>query len=221
VTRLDRFFLFANKVEEALASFAPSTAKCLIHGCGGTLRADGPNNGPVLGGEAGISFTCLECSAKFVAQITDPQGPGVREASVLSISIPTYDNEQIRIVSPGARGRGGVLTAFQLDVTGRLDLFTTEILQKAWLTLPTPRRALIGLCDVSEVTSAGATALGSLCHDARDRMVMLRQADEHETQSSMVPLRIYATVEAALQALGEIPGESRMPSVLSLKDPDS
>jgi len=214
INKLDKFFIIADGLGEAVAAFSPLVTTCPVHGCGGTMRGVGSVQ---YEPKVDTKLSCLDCGAEVRARPFEGPSSATSSLRVQVLSAPTYDHECVHIISPGVLAKSGIAEVYQLEIAGRLDLFSYEVAQNLWLTLPLPRRALIGLWDVSEVTPDGATAIDSLCHDARDRMVMVGQADKPETQGFALSRRISATVEAAVQELGEVPSGSRSPIVLSVR----
>jgi anti-sigma B factor antagonist len=185
--RLDKFFIISGTVAEALTSFDRRyLISCPIQRCGGWAREMSP------------AQTCPECGVRFtIHAIRPPQAGGV-EARVNSFTIGTYEGEHI-IVELGQ--------PVMLRVTGRLDLFASESLLKAWRTVPPPRRVVIDLRNATELSGAAATALQGLCGRGEDdsRTVILLSTDQ---QSRWMELGVHpfahCDAAAAARALGNV-----------------
>jgi anti-sigma B factor antagonist len=133
---------------------------------------------------------------------------GETQTPVAALRLPTYEQEHVEVRLDGA---------FRIALTGRLDLFASDALAKAWKTLPVPRRAVFDLTRATELSPKGVAALLGLCAPGEEdgrAVVLLREGDADQGQAFAGSPLVHGGTEAALLALGDIPDESRqMPAV--------
>jgi hypothetical protein len=106
------------------------------------------------------------------------------------------------------------------EVTGRLDLFAGEVLERAWRTAPAPRRVLLDLNPATEVTSAGADLLKRLVgnSDPDGRAAVLARADAPRLAALVAAgVMIYEVAKDAVAALGEVPAAVQRPLTVTLR----
>lgn len=186
ITKLLTVYDVYDNIEEAVKSFdrEDSYLRCPVHGCANLILFAGLQ--PRLGG------TCKKCGTHFRLRPLSPDGNLV---SIVSLHLGTYENEYID-VAPDLRTT--------IRIVGRLDLFASEVLERAWLTVPPPRRILFHLTMPHEITPAGMQKLLSLCagkeSDSKGVIVVWPRDTTHFPHGAP----IYLDQESAIKALGEI-----------------
>ena len=138
---------------------------------------------------------CPVCGARFTI---DPPLRGSAVVAVRSARIESFLGEYFEIV-PGP--------LFTVKVVGRLNLFTTFALKKAWNAVPIPRRIVFDLAQATEVDDEGRRALLALLatreKDTRAAVSLeglaLELADAFPAEPPFYPSR-----DAAVAALGDI-----------------
>src|SRR5207237_1108465 len=136
MVRLNRAFLFFPGEREAFQALGGETSAlvrvaCPVHGCGGEAPAPvGADPEPVL------RHQCPACGCRLVLEWLAVGRGGWRDARVMRLELPTYDGESVAVTQDD-------LSAVR--PAGRLDLFAAGVLERAWLTLPAPRRAVFDL----------------------------------------------------------------------------
>jgi anti-sigma B factor antagonist len=192
-TRLNRFFFIVSSREEAIPSFDRHyLISCPIHGCGGSAWQPTPGY-PVIH----ANQTCLQCGTRFTLESIRPPQSGEAQARVPSVTIPTYEGEHIKLES----GR-----PFTLAVAGRLDLFVSESVEKAWRTVPPPRRVVIDLRNATELSGPGAAALRHLCDRGKEdsgTVLLLNTEQQERWKGQGIHPFAYCDAGAAAQALAD------------------
>jgi anti-sigma B factor antagonist len=190
ITKLLTVYELANSVEEALTYMDSDRAfmSCPINYCLGRMFYNGPS--------ASETYTCPNCAAQIC--LTEP--PGKYSVPVLYIDFPTYEGEYVRLI-PGS--------PYLIEPVGRLDLFASKSLEKAWYTIKYQRRVIFGLGKTTELTSAGVQSLSRFCgynDDSYFRHKSLISIEGlPENQLSILPsnLPIYKTQKAAEEELNK------------------
>jgi len=226
ITHLSDIFQLCDNVDDAIAAVGGDSqvdedticlgglalAACPVSGCGRWARLGQPAEGmPSFHGSP--FFLCANCGTSFVVAANADSHPGDLKASVRAMLFPTYDREFIYMHPL----RGVDLIAGSvavLQVRGVLDLFASEALQRAWLTVPQPRRVLVDLSTATEITAAGADALAALCGSDESggrTLAWGASAGEHSTQEGF-----YSSEKEALDALGDVSSTADKPLVVAL-----
>jgi len=177
LTKLLTVFTVAPTVDDAVAAFASN----------GHLEATCEATCPVCGQVGCVRFTvaefflyhaCFACGASF--RLTQPAGSFVEaktptNARVRSVLLPTYGDDYVCATLVGT---------VEISAPKRLDLFTAEVVEKAWHLVREPRHILIDVCPVGEFTAMGVAKLIELCANADDRnQVAFVTANEQGTKS--------------------------------------
>jgi anti-sigma B factor antagonist len=135
--------------------------------------------------------TCVYCGAEFHVKVV-PSGPN--KVSITSLVLRTYLSESIRIDH-------GTPTTITID--GRLDLFASEILEKAWLTVPPPRHVLFRVDRLVDISPPGMQKLLALC-DSREgdssAVILARSKEKRAIFPTGSP--VYDQKNRAVAALG-------------------
>jgi anti-anti-sigma regulatory factor len=177
--------------EDALKSFAVSPTYCLCPVC------QHPSQPSLVDKwiEWWPTQLCGNCLSRFEARFC----PDSREqAQVQSLCLPTYENECLQIL-PG--------TPFTLQIVGRLDLFSSSALEKAWHSLPAPRKVLFDLRQATEISDAGRSALLTLLANSEEEArATISVEDLGQEQMKAFPIEppVYTERAAALAALGNV-----------------
>ena len=129
----------------AVKSFAVPPSRFLCPVCGSLVTLP-----PRGSDDWDLGEQCKEC--EVIIKLAD-NGAGADEVPVERIVIRMYPGEQIVVAG---------VDPIRLDIDGRLNLFTSSFLKKAWRAVPKPHKVLISLRKVTEVDSAGAEALTAL-----------------------------------------------------------
>ena len=186
ITKLLTAFDCYETVEEAIKSFDAQNlyTSCPVYGCDNFIS---------FTGRRGRTIDCRQCGARF---FTKRRSSGYKAGILInSVRFPTYDSEYIDI-TPGAP------TIFK--VVGRLDLFASEVLECAWLTLPSPRRVVFQLGARCDITKPGMQKLVALCSgsEADTKAVILTTSKAAISLSTIV---VYREKRRAIAALGPMP----------------
>jgi anti-sigma B factor antagonist len=182
----------------------PLQISCPVHACEGWARMVGNADG-------GKGQTCVECSAWFQVPVPQVPASGTASAQVSLLRLQTYEQEYVEV---------RLEEVFVIRVVGRLDLSASELLAKAWQSLPTPRRALIDLAQTTEQTLRGIEAVLDLCarlaEDDRAVLLIHEESPEKDCPFTGHP-RVHRSKEAALVDLGEIPDSSRQHLTVAIR----
>jgi anti-sigma B factor antagonist len=146
IIKLDRCLWVTKTEEEALlltSGRAQSRASCPTRDCRGQLRFRVEVNGA-------REATCAEC--RGVVRL--PALPATGPSTVAGIEFSTYEGESVRATHSWYW--------WEIQAVGRLDMFAVEALERLWTTLPEPRRVLLDLTRVTELTRGGADSLARL-----------------------------------------------------------
>ncbi len=188
ITKLLSAFDCYDTVEEALDSFDAEKlyVRCPVHGCDNFIS---------FTGRKGITIDCRQCGAKF---FTKERSSGDKAGiSINSVRLPTYDSEYIDI-TPGA--------PTIVKVVGRLDLFASEVLERAWLTVPSPRQVIFRFARHTEITEPGVQKLIALCgsNELDSKAVILTTSKKAKSLLS-TKVAIYEEKRRAIAAVGPLP----------------
>jgi anti-anti-sigma factor len=205
-TRTDSFFAAITTSEEAalaaLEAPTPVYLSCPVNPCGG--RTAVPRGG-MRNPEDFLS--CPQCRAQFRVGPWPPTGPPPTIVTVLALRLMTYVGEHIDAI-PG-------LPSF-LSLSGRLDLFASEVLEKIWLNLPPPRRVVVDLRAATEVSDPGALALLRMCQDKDNRAALLVDASKPEQARALSCGTVCQTRDEGIAALGDLPGGAPTPVTVTV-----
>jgi anti-sigma B factor antagonist len=196
ITKLMTVFDTYESVDEAVNSFAAESKhiSCPVHGCANLI--------PVSHLE---TLTCTTCGAELRMR-PSPSGES-NQVSIGSLGLPTYETEYIRI-DPGS--------PTIIRIVGRLDLFASEVLERAWLTIPLPRRVIFRVDMTHEVSPAGMQKLCILCANRNeDSASVILISSKHQMAAFPSGSPVYYQQHSAVAALGEIsPG---IPWILDIR----
>jgi anti-sigma B factor antagonist len=194
ITKLDRLFSIYRTRAEAIAILderveRPIEVSCPVSGCGGWTEPVRPTS---LAAPA-APLTCRECGARFRLGGVSPAAvaPGAR-VPVAEFRLETYDGEAVRVeVGPPV----------VVQVLGSLDLFASEVLDRARLSLPEVCPTILDLRGASDITQAGFSAVLEWCTGGRTAVLV--DPGKPEQAGAFSPgLPVYDSREAAVQALG-------------------
>jgi anti-sigma B factor antagonist len=142
ITKLLTVFEVYGTVDEALAAAGVSRRKevrCPLIDCHTWSILAAPDATVACAG-CGSHYSCVE--------------PAPGAVAISRLTVPTYEGEEVELTS----GDPATIT-----VRGRLDLFAADVLERVWQTVPAPRRVLIDTSGATEVSSAAADVVASLC----------------------------------------------------------
>jgi anti-sigma B factor antagonist len=199
VTKLYTYFDVYVDEKEALESFTGPALYCCCPLCG---SASGP---PALAGGF-ITWPPQLCrNARCGAKFTAYSSQNENQARVESVRIQTYKDEYLELLSG---------PPFTVKIVGRLDLFSSPALKKAWQALPVPRKVIFDMSGATEIDEAGRGALlaplESREKDARVAVSLEGLGSEHMRNLPTKP-PFYQTKAPALAALGDV---SKSPPLL-------
>lgn len=163
---------------------------CPLHACGSWVSVADPIGATGRG-------DCGACDTQFLYHRPVDLKPSETQATALGLKIPSYENDfvDLKLTEPAV-----------IQIT-RLDLFSFQALNKAWLSLPAPRRVVVDLTWTREATEVGLAAAVALWEHATDgsRAVML--VTKEDSVSAIILRRpdIHKTWQKAVEALGEQP----------------
>jgi anti-sigma B factor antagonist len=195
ITKLTSVFRVTSSVEQALRELgAPEIyAKCPAFGC----KRWGIIPDPSKNQE---SIRCTECTTDLT--ITPSMGSvWTGNAIVVKLLYPTYRGEFVEVVPQ-------ILLHVQVRVSGRLNLFAAEVVEKAFRSVPLPRRVIFDLTGVTEISQPGLERIFSLCksNTMESRAALLAGKPISEvTTIFQTRLLCYVIREEALNALGPAP----------------
>lgn len=196
VTRNFTFLEVYDNEKDALKSFGFDTLYCQCPVCG---KPSGP---PLLGNAFWPPQTCSDwhCNAQFEVLAS---GSSHEEVLVEKICIRTYGKEYFEILS-------GAPTV--LRVVGRLNLFSSSALARAWQSIPTPRNVVFDLQQASEIDKAGREALLTFLarSEQGSRVVVSLEGLSREQIGAFPPGSLfYGSKAAALTAIGDVSNAPR------------
>jgi anti-sigma B factor antagonist len=177
---------------------------CPIHGCEGRVRA-------VLTEPWTTEQQCPDCGAEFSVPSGERFGFEEMWVPVAALRLPTYEGEHVEV---------RLHRAFRIALVGRLDLFSSDALAKAWKTLPAPRRAVFDLTGATDLSPKGAAALLALCPPGEDdgrAAILIREGDAPQGQAFAGSPLVHGDAQAALLALGDVRAESRRPPAVTVR----
>jgi anti-anti-sigma factor len=192
VSNMDRLFPIMSDLAAALKAMSGSMfIACPVAGCDGKSRV------PELRQDDQLTLTCMRCQTRLgiVRTVPRPKGKGEVELSLSSLEFPTFEGESVTItLTPHAR----------ISLAGRLDVFSSGVLERAWKTLSAPRQAVFDLTKATSLSQRGVEALTGLCSQTSspDRAVILIDKGRKD-QSAIVPAGppVYTSESRAISAL--------------------
>jgi anti-sigma B factor antagonist len=142
ITKILTVFEPFETVEDAVASFGRRQmveVACPVYGCGGSARG--------IEGNVPQTLTCRTCHSDFDRPLT-------------RIRLKTYEHEHVLLEF----ARPALIRC-----VGRLDLFASEQVERAWRSIPPPADVSIDLRGATDVSEAGAQAVDALRDRAEGR----------------------------------------------------
>jgi anti-anti-sigma regulatory factor len=204
MTALDTLWALYDTREEAIAALSledVAQASCPVSGCDGWTSPF-----PFASLPSAEEQTCSRCGTRFAFSLTS--GAGELAGLVSSLSIPTYEQEYIRLE---------IQDTITLQVVGRLDVFAFEALTKTWRTCPSPRRVLLDLSQTTEVSRRAAEELRALVLADRDsRLAILLDSTRIES-APLAGLPLFATRTEAQTFLGGSPSETKQAITVTIR----
>jgi anti-anti-sigma factor len=221
MTKLDKIFTVLPLEADALQAIDADAVEtlCPVHGCG----AWGTSVHTILLASSTRllpwSITCPECGARFDV---DGESPVAGAASLVArkVSLGTYDGERVEVYYQSEWSNCPPRGVYVVELVGRLDLFAADILERAWLTVPPPRRVVIDLRKAVELTGPGADMVRELCARGEDdsRTAVLVGKEKPELAAALTGWpAVHDDPAAAVRALGEIPAEAKRPLTVAIR----
>ena len=102
---------------------------------------------------SGTTATCPGCASRF--HVEGPADEWIR--TIRSVELPTYPGEHVRLTQ-----RSWFDNAATISIDGRIDLFAFDMIKKAYLSLPSPRRVIIEIEARNSITPESIRALLAL-----------------------------------------------------------
>lgn len=187
ITKLLTVYDVYDSVEEALDAFATEDKYicCPVRGCDSLILVCIPE----------LAGTCTSCGTELSLR-PSPSGES-NQVSITSLRLPTYEREHINI------DLGAPTT---ICILGRLDLFASEVLEKAWLTVRPPRRVIFRINLSNEVSPAGVQRLLGLCASkGRNSKGVIVPSPTEKAKVFPADSPVYVDERSAIEALGDIP----------------
>jgi len=189
ITKLYAIYEVFGDEAAALKSFQVPILRCQCPGCG--YRAIPP----LVGAKVWPPLACGRCNLRFAVSFSQSSE---HDVLIKSVCIQTYAEEYLQVLA------GPPLA---LQIIGRLDLFSSSALERAWAMLPTPRRVMFELSQATEIDDAGREALYALLEAQRGEarvVVSLEGLDQEKLSHFPSGPPFHKSKELALLALGDI-----------------
>ena len=201
LTNLISIFDVGNTIDDALRLFEPSDFEVSCPVC--------PTDSWVtLLNTSGSypSLTCPTCLTRYSvrADADSLKAAGSdkgadRPIPVAELDLRTYEGERIHVSSG---------PPVQIQIVGRLDLFASEVVEKAWRLIPAPRRVVFPMgYYTTEFTDKGLARVLDLCRwTDNDRAVVQIDYQLSAELKGALPSdrRVHASAELAAEALGSV-----------------
>ena len=156
-----------------------------------------------------FSMTCAACGARLSA------GGSPGAVRVNALTMETYDRESLALY-PRRRWNSPEIMALQ--IVGRLDLFASEALEKIWYTVPTPRRVVCNLSELTELTQHGVATLRRLVESTDgDSECALWWPEPKPELATVIPSHwtLHETEKEARETLSDVPEDQVVPLVIN------
>ncbi len=186
ITKLLTVFDVYETLDAALQAFDGRDVyiSCPVHQCDGSIAF----------GSLASFARCMTCGATLTLE-SGMSSIGIIEFSTRALRLQTYAEECLTVF-PGAP------TTIVID--GRLDLFASEVLKKAWLTIPSPRYVLFRLEASSEISPPGVQSLLEFCAEKGSRVMILISLS-HLRSVFPADSPVFDNESDAIAAMGKIP----------------
>lgn len=212
-TKLMTTFDVGSTIEEALRLFDPSGLEVSCPVCPAGSWVPLPRGSAIY--QYLICPTCLTYLGLGAAQASasvERNDPEIRKV-VTYLSLPTYQWEYVQLAAE---------RPFQIQMYGRLDLFSSEVLEKAWRLIPSPRRVVFSMgWGRTEFTEKGLARMLDLCAWTDDDRAVFETGEWLSPEfKSALPndRRVQESSTSAIEALGDVAHHSSI-SVTIRKSP--
>lgn len=226
ITRLNKTFAIQDNLHDALKTFGYHVVQiaCPVRGCGGWISSSRASTARAAGrllSEPWMEL-CPGCEAKMTVWSDGDLTRLPVQADVLSISIPTYMTEQVQVICEAGSQSGSSRIAgpYRLSLTGRLDLFSSEVLERAWQTVPEPRRVVVDLRHTTEISEPGVLALLGLCtrkEGDSKTSILINKKDKTQRAAFSGCAFAFHKAKAAVHSLGRIPKNAKRPLCVTIR----
>jgi anti-sigma B factor antagonist len=190
IAKLQTVYVAYRSVSDAVDSFrALESLELSCPVCGGWFRTlpDAPFR----------RHFCAACRATVDLAVDAIGAEHVETARVVFIIIPTYDADVLTM---------SVDAAPVIKLPARLDLFSSEAVEKIWRLLPLRRRAIIDISEVEELSTPGMASLLQLGADERGgphtAFFALPSANALIAQQFAMHVVVHTSPHSAAEALG-------------------
>jgi anti-sigma B factor antagonist len=216
ITKLHLFFTVTQTEQQALACFRERwlQTSCPVYKCSALVRSSANLDFQSPHSASVWLPTCPSCGARLALELSQDSGDKGTPAALRRLTLPTYDGEQVELEL-----RDGV---FWLRVAGRLDLFAAEVLERAWRTVPTPRRLVVDLRPTTELTGPGRAALRALLSEQNEGSrgsVLLDLAKSEQVAAFRGDPAAHTSPAAAEASIDNVPVEEQR-SITVMVRPD-
>jgi anti-sigma B factor antagonist len=207
ITKLLTVYETYDTVGAAVRSFGSVQLEASCPFCRPPVWTNYPDNRPLL--------SCPECDSSFYPQLTDTIRSELKSAATGATCAAPVSHLWWMTYYENSYGREAVqLTVGRpctIAVTGRLDLWTCDVMDRAWDAVPRPKRVLFDLTGVRLFSEKGwikliETVAGG---DGGNRAVVLVHSapTASEPTSNFLPAgpAVFDHRDAALEALSEVP----------------
>ncbi len=146
-----------------------------------------------------LALKCPTCETRLDVTVDTPLKTGEVQLSLRSLEFPTFEGESVTIaLTPYAR----------ISLVGRLDVFSSGVLERAWKTLNSPRLALFDLTKATTLSERGVEALIGLCSRSTspDRgVILIAKARKDQFASFLAGPLVYTSEARAVSSLKSSP----------------
>lgn len=185
ITKMNRIYHIFDSEEEALSWINTSSRliQCPVDECREYMDLHTPARDLWVT----IKVKCPACGSQLELQRRGRWTGESPKLEVKELCFTTYEGESIRITFPLLKSQQATAPPVTVRISSRLDLFASEILERAVRTIPNPRSLLFDLREMSDISDVGAERLLKLAGDNEDdecRSVILLT----EAQQQAIPL---------------------------------
>jgi anti-sigma B factor antagonist len=206
ITKLLTVYETYDTVGAAVQSFGSVQLEASCPLCRPLAWTNYPDNRPLL--------SCPECDASFYPQLTDAIRSELKSATSGAPRAAPVSHVWWMTYYENSYGREAVQLTLgrpcTIAVTGRLDLWSWDIVERAWDAVPRPKRVLFDVTGVRMFSEKGRTKLMETlaCDDGRSRAAVLVHSARtaSEPPSGCVPTgpAVFDRRDTAFAALGDL-----------------
>ena len=222
INKTNKWFLIVKSEDDALDAFSGRAIEttCPVHGCHSCVSSTAHLAFVAPDYHANWQQECPACNSTFWTTIKRLPGPEGTEGKVRRVTLPTYDGERINIFLENHWTGSSRWYGYRIEVAGRLDLLVSEVLLRACLSLPEPRRAILDFRTTTDLTAQGVDALGRMFPIEGESPLATILIDSNRASKlaqQVTALRVNSTAEEAIQALGHVSESSHSPIPVTVR----